>query len=49
MTEKVKYVIGYIFVLLVAKLSQLLNDKMRTRIAVIFSDIFFKLNNNRKK
>jgi len=49
MGEKVNYIISYIFVLIVAKLSCIVSDKFRTRLAIIFSDLLFKLNNNRKK
>lgn len=49
MQERIKYIIGYYSVLIVAKVSQLCNDRMRKIIAISFSDLFFRLNNNRKK
>ena len=49
MSEKVKYIIGYLFVVVISKISQLCGDRLRNKIAILFSDMFFKLNNSRKK
>lgn len=49
MPERIKYIIGYYTVLIVAKVSLLCNDRMRKKIAIFFSDMFFKLNNSRKR
>lgn len=49
MTEKIKHYIGFLLVLITAILSQLCNDSLRNKIAIAFSDLFFKLNYNRKK
>lgn len=49
MSERVKYIIGYLLVIIISKISQLCGDTLRNRIAKTFSDMFFKLNNSRKK
>ncbi len=49
MSEKIKYYLSYIFVLLFAIISRNISDSMRTWLAVKFADLLFSLNNNRKK
>lgn len=49
MKEKIKYLISYLFVLVLAFVSRCLGDTMRIGLAIRFSDLLFLMNNSRKR